>query len=95
VEIPSLSIGAATFGYCTKLADFAGVSANSIIIDSIATYAFGVCSSLTYDMIDKIKSVPGATKIQDAVNKKYIYFKPDNNAVMNAKGCLAYGEIES
>jgi hypothetical protein len=46
-------------------------------------------------MIDKIKFIPGATKIQDAINKKFIYFKPDNNAIVPSKGCLAYGEIES
>jgi hypothetical protein len=47
-------------------------------------------------MLDKIKSITGTTKIQDATgSKKYIYFKPDNNATMTSKGCLAYGEIES
>jgi hypothetical protein len=46
-------------------------------------------------MLDKIQSIPGATKIQDASIKKSICFKPNNNDVMYSKGCLAYGEIES
>jgi hypothetical protein len=96
-EIPSLSLGANAFDRCTKLADFAGTGANSIVINSIANYAFSLCPSLTYDMIDKIKdTIPGATKVQDTTDsKKYIYFKPDNNAVMYTKGNLIYGEIES
>jgi hypothetical protein len=96
VEIPSLSIGTVAFDNCQKLADFAGASANSIVIDAIANYTFSLCPNLTYDMIDKIKSVVGTTKVQDTTGfKKFIYFKPDNNAIMLSKGCLAYGEIES
>jgi hypothetical protein len=94
-EIPSLTIGYRAFQNCTKLADFAGAGANSIVIDGIGAVAFTGCASFTYDMLDKIKTVPGATKVQDAVNKKYIYFKPDSNANMPSKGCLIYGEIES
>jgi hypothetical protein len=94
-NIPSLSLGINAFTACTKLTDFAGTGANSIVIDTIGQYAFSLCSSLTYDMIDKIKTIPGITEIQDATNKKYIYFKPDNNATMPSKGNLAYGEIES
>jgi hypothetical protein len=88
-------LGNQAFINCAKLADFAGTDANSIIIDSITSSAFSNCASLTYDMIDKIKTIPGTTKIQDAINKKFIYFKPDNNAAMYTKGNLAYGEIES
>jgi hypothetical protein len=95
LEIPSLSIGTAAF-HSTKLADFAGTGVNSIVVDSIGTYAFGVCPSLNYDMIDKIQSIPGTTKVQDTTSsKKFIYFKPDNNAAMYTKGNLIYGEIES
>jgi hypothetical protein len=47
-------------------------------------------------MLDKIQSVVGTTKVQDTTGfKKFIYFKPDNNATMMSKGNLAYGEIES
>jgi hypothetical protein len=96
VEIPSLSLGTGAFERCAKLADFAGTESDSIVIDAISNYAFSNCRFLTYDMIDKIKSVPGATKVQDTTgSKKFIYFKPDNNAAIDTKGGLAYGEIES
>jgi hypothetical protein len=96
VEIPSLTIGTYSFTGCTKLADFAGVDANSVVIDSIGTYTFGICPSLTYNMLDKIKSVAGTTKVQDTTgSKKFIYFKPDNNGTLYSKGSLAFGEIES
>jgi hypothetical protein len=95
VEIPSLSLGTNAFAGCANLADFTGVDANSIIINAIGGYAFDYARSLNYNMLDKIQSITGATKVQDAVNKKYIYFKPDNNAVMYTKGNLIYGEIES
>jgi hypothetical protein len=94
--IPSLSINGTAFERCTKLADFSGAEADSIVIDSIGAYAFSLCPSLTHDMLDKIQSVVGTTKVQDNTGfKKFIYFKPDNNAAMDTKGCLAYGEIES
>jgi hypothetical protein len=95
-EIPSLSLGTTAFSYCSKLADFAGTGADSIVINAIGTATFYACSSLTYNMLDKINSVTGTTKVQDTTSsKKFIYFKPDNNGTLYSKGCLAYGEIES
>jgi hypothetical protein len=43
--VPSLSIGANAFERCTKLLDFAGTGADSIIIDGIGASAFTVCPS--------------------------------------------------
>jgi hypothetical protein len=94
--IPNLMIDERAFYSCEKLSDFVGALPDSIDIADIGDYAFAYCNALSYNMLDKIRTVGGTQKIKDgSVSKQYIYFRPEAQAAMYTKGCLAYGEIAS